>query len=98
MAVYVCSMPQPYKKLEVLAVYIHGAQRNVLVVVVYRPGAEYPTTTFIDEFADILERTSTFSSAVIILGDVNLHLDNTSNSFTVAFNKVQLQFGLIQHV
>ena len=63
-----------YKTLEVLAVYISGAQRNVLVVVIYRPGSQDASTEFHREFSDILERTATFSCPVIILGDLNLSI------------------------
>src|SRR5664279_5515350 len=94
-----CEVPLPkYTTLEVLAVYVCGAQRNVLLIILYRPGSDDPTNEFINEFADILERTSTFSSSFVILGDVNVHLDEVNNPHTVAFESLLGQHGLVQHV
>ena len=87
-----------YKTLEVLAVYISGAQRNVLVVVIYRPGSQDASTEFHREFSDILERTATFSCPVIILGDLNLHLDDASSQHTITFVSTLEHYGLVQHV
>src|SRR5664279_252111 len=65
-------IPLPfYDTMEVLAVYVNGGQHNVLVVVVYRPGSAVVTGAFFNEFADILERTSSFASPIVILGDIN---------------------------
>ena len=63
------------KSSGVLAVNIHGAQRNVLVIIIYRPGSKEVSTTFHQEFLDVLERTATYSCPLIILGDINIHLD-----------------------
>ena len=57
-----------YKMFEVLAVYLHGASLNLLVVVIYRPSTTVISSTFFDEFDDALERTATFSSAIAIVG------------------------------
>ena len=92
-------VPLPvYTSFEVLAVYIHGAQRNVLVITLYRPGSEVVSSGFFREFSDVLERTATFSCPMIILGDVNLHLDDASNPHTIQFSTILEQFCLVQHV
>ena len=36
--------------------YMHGAQRNVLVITMYRPGSEEVSSGFFREFYDVLER------------------------------------------
>ena len=79
-------------------VYIHGAQRNVLVITIYRPGSEEVSAGFFREFSDILECTATFSCPMIILGDVNFHLDDANNPHTIHFNAILEQFCLVQHV
>ena len=50
---------------------------------VYRPGSTAPTTQFFDDLADVLERASTYACPLILLGDVNLHLDVTDNPHTI---------------
>jgi len=42
------SLPVYKSGMEVLAVYVHGARRNALVIVIYRPGSTAPTTEFFD--------------------------------------------------
>ena len=92
-------VPLPvYKTFEVLVVYIHGAQRNVLAITMYRPSSDEVSSGFFEEFSDVLERTATFSCPMIILGDVNLHLDDVNNPHTVHFNEILEQFCLVQHV
>jgi len=89
----------PYKSgLEALAVYVRGARRNALVVVMYRPGSAAATGEFFDDFADVLERVSTYACPFILLGDVNLHLDIVDNPHTVKWQSVLDSYGLVQHV
>ena len=47
-----------YETTEVLAVYIQAATVELLVAILYRPGSNVVCSKFIDEFADIIERTS----------------------------------------
>ena len=77
---------------------IHGAQRSVLVITIYRPGSKEVSTTFYQEFSDVLERTATYSCPLIILGDINIHLDQINSAHTIHFNSILEQFSLVQHV
>jgi hypothetical protein len=62
--------------LEMPAVYLHAARRSALVVVLYRPGSKAVCNAFFDDSDDILERISpTYACPVILMGDLNLHLD-----------------------
>ena len=54
-------LPSYTSGIEVLAVYLHGARRNVLVVVLYRCGSVAITNAFFDDLADILERAMAYS-------------------------------------
>ena len=93
-------VPLPVYKsgLEVLAVYIHAARRNALNVVLYRPGSESVNNVFFDDLADVLERTSTYSCPVVVLGDINIHLDTADDPDTVKFLSLIHSYGLVQHV
>ena len=68
-------LPVYCSKLEVLAVFIHGARRNALVIVFYWPGSAEISNAFFEDFDDVLERSATFACPVIILGYVSIHLE-----------------------
>ena len=87
-----------YSSCEVLAVNIHSAQRHSLVVIIYRPGNKTVTNAFLADMEDILERVSTFTCPIMILGDVNIHLDDASSLYTTSFLSLLEQHCLVQHV
>jgi endonuclease/exonuclease/phosphatase family metal-dependent hydrolase len=84
--------------LEVLAVYLHAARRTAPAVVLYRPGSKAVCNAVFNDFDDILERTSTFACPVILMGDLNLHLDVANDSNTARFRTATESHGLQQHV
>jgi len=57
-------------------VYIQAATVELLVAILYRPGSNVVCSKFIDEFADIIERTSIYVAQVVIVGDINVHMDD----------------------
>ena len=86
-----------YTSMEVLALSIRSSYFSPSLLVVYRPGSAPVTNHFIEEFADAVERCSSHRN-LIIVGDVNIHLDCSSNNATVEF-KAQLDaFGLDDNV
>ena len=58
---------------------VTGSALTILVIVVYRPGSAAVSELFFDDFSDLLGRTSTYASSLIITGDLNIHLDVTSD-------------------
>jgi len=86
-----------YKAFELLPLYICVGALSFAFVVVYRPDpVSAITNDFFVNFADVLERTSTFAGCVIV-GDVNLHLDTVS-AHTTRFVTLLNSFGLVDHV
>jgi len=67
-----------------------------LFIVVYRLGS-MATTVFFDELADLLDRVTSYSS-VVIMGDVNLHLDVPTDPTTVNFESLLSANNLVQLV
>ena len=68
---------------------------------IYRPPQscnKQPYSVFLSEFSDHLEELLASSSALCIVGDFNLHMDELSKSETVTFNDMLESTGLIQHV
>ena len=52
---------------------------------------------FLNKFADI-ERTVVYAAPLIVLGDINIHLDNATSPAAVAFTNILADFDLVQHV
>lgn len=91
-------LPTYNSGLEALAVYVHGARRNALIIILYWPGSTAVTNAFFDDFSDILERTSTFGCPVILLGDINIHLDIVTDPDAVKFSTILDSHSLTQHI
>jgi len=83
---------------EVVAAYVHRAGFNAVVVVVYRPGSDNATQSLIDEFDSLLERLSTYSALVVIVGDFNIHVDDTTDTGASKLRELLSTYGLLQHV
>jgi Endonuclease-reverse transcriptase len=98
-SVHVRSIQLPtYDSFEHLGVYAQSCGLNLLVIVIYRPGSENITNTFFDDFADLLERVAKHASPLLIVGDVNVHLDDETDSSTIKFQHLLAAHGLGQRV
>ena len=86
-----------YKSMEILALSIRSSLFCPALLVVYRPGSAPVTNLFLDEFADALERCSAHRN-LIIVGDVNIHLDCSSLNSTADFTLLLDSFGLHDNV
>ena len=53
---------------------------------------------FFDDFADIIERVAVFVASLVIVGDVNIHLDEVSSPPATSFNDNLAGADLVQHV
>ena len=82
-----------YRTFELLPLYIHGNSINSLLLSVYRPGSKPPTVEFIDEITDVLDRSSSYSNCIMV-GDVNIHLDDSAAPHSTSFRNMLDDFGL----
>ena len=87
-----------YKMFEVLTVYLHSSDLNLLAIVVYRRGSTAVSCAFFDEFDNVLECTATFASPIVILGDINIHLDAVTDLNTTTFLSSLESHDVMQHV
>jgi hypothetical protein len=87
-----------YKTMEVLAVYIQSTMLRLVFVVVYRPGSDTVTSSFLSDFADLLERVTILAVPLLISGDINMHLDDQKLSSTVTFDHLMHDFDPTQHI
>ena len=58
---------------KLLCVCVTSASSSCVAVVVYRTGPV--TSAFFTELSDVLDRVSTFNDPILVVGDVNVHLD-----------------------
>ena len=87
-----------FTSFEVVAAYIHRSGFNAVVIVIYRPGSQVITQSFFDDFNNLLESISTFSTSLIILGDLNVHVDDPSNVHGRKLLNVLSSYNFTQHV
>jgi len=71
-----------FKSFEHLTGYFSLRHIPLLVIVLYRPGSEGVIKTSYMEFAELLSSIVKYNCKVLILGDVNIHLDELNNSDT----------------
>jgi len=86
-----------YQSVEILALSLQNTAFSTAIVTVYRPGSVAVTQSFFVEFADVLERCISYNS-LIVVGDVNIHLDCSDCNATVDFLSILESFGLTDGV
>jgi len=86
------SLPD-YKTFEILALSINSNLLKTALLTIYRPGSAAITNSFFDEFEDVLERCSSFAGCVIV-GDINIHLDCSSDHRCQQFQSLMSIYGL----
>jgi len=85
-----------YKSFEHLSLKIRCGELSFIFVVIYRPDPASSLAVndiFFDDLADLLERTSTFAKCTFV-GDVNIHLDDTTSTHATRFTALLDDFGL----
>ena len=74
---------------------------TLTVVAIYNPPSNLQNSTdpiFIDQLTDLLTTPQTKYSNIIILGDINIHMDDTSNQNACILQDSINAFDLTQHV
>ena len=62
------------------------------------PGNSITNATFIDKITELLANRITKYNNMMILGDLNIHIDDLSNTDSHMFNDAMQAFGFKQHV
>lgn len=84
-----------FSSFEYLAAILKCSPR-VLLLIVYRP-PKY-SSSFFDEFAELLSIISMEYDCLSISGDFNIHVDNPNDNNAKELNNLLDTFGLSQHV
>ena len=90
------------KQFELLDCIVHFKPQKIRLVIVYRPPPSKKNglrlEKFWKEWTRLLENLSSLSYEVLIVGDLNLHLDLKDESATIKFVGILEEFGYKQHV
>ena len=81
-----------------MTVSIHESGINLVIVVIYRPGLQQADTTFFEDVSDLGKRVAAIAALVIMLGDINIHIDDASLSSTSNFVDIVMGCGMQQLV
>ena len=74
----------------------HGIADSFFLAIIYRPPGPY--SIFMDEFSEFAADVVTHSDNVLLIGDFNIHVNNSSDSLAKAFLSIMDTFGFKQHV
>ena len=80
-----------------MTVQIQVSSVNFVLVIVYRLGSEAATLVFFDDFANLVERLAVYTVPVVVVGDINLYLEDQSSPSTVKFQDILDGADLVQH-
>ena len=90
-----------FSTFDMCEVRLHYHRRTVTFVFLYRPPPskrnKLTATTFVSEFQDLLDRYNS-TKDLIIIGDVNLHFDCNSETYSVMLKKTLKDYALKQLV
>lgn len=82
-----------------MAVYVASAAVNLLIVVTSIYQDLQPSVRRISMTLHmLLKRDTVCKASLVIIGDVNVHLDDNTESTTVSFNDILEGFDLIRHI
>ena len=86
-----CNKTVKYAQFEYLLCSIVVNKSSFSIVVVYRPPPsqenQLNTNTFLSERDEFLSDFSTTNNEVVIVGDLNLHLDNLTHHHTITMKR-----------
>ena len=91
-----------FKSFEHMEVILTSSTSSIRIYIIYRPPPsqknELNFTKFEDEFTEFLESIIVSQGKLLILGDFNIHVDNTKSTQTAKFMDLLETFGLQQYV
>ena len=85
-----------FQSFEHAVIRLKSQNTYVTAIVVYRPPG-YVSEQFFSDFGSLLDGYALSKNKLIICGDFNTHIDNTSDKATIKFSSILSDFGLVQH-
>ena len=92
-------MPVPCcSTMKLIAVHITTSSGPVILLNIYRPGSERPTSLFFDELSAALESVMINACPVLVGGDFNIHVQDDKDPHARRLNQLIKSFDMMQHV
>ena len=86
-----------YKTFENMEVQLYTGIDCVRVCVLYRPSST-SKSKFLNEFSEYIDERATMSGKLLVLGDFNIHVDDSSARSAQGLKDLVYCFSLMQHV
>lgn len=87
---------QPYgatpSTFEYMCFRVKSCSSSNIVILIYRTGAI--RNEFFDELSSVLDRVMTYSSPIIIAGDINMHMERQNDPYTQKLMLMMTTYGL----
>jgi len=80
------------------ATYHYQRPRPIIIMNIYRPGSEKPSSLFFEELTNVLETLVVYSCPVMVGGDFNLRAQGDNDPDTRRFVNLLSSFDMVQHV
>ena len=91
-----------YSQFECFICSLVITNSSIYLITIYRPPAsqqnQLSTSTFISEWAEFISQYTTSPAERIIMGDLNIHLDNTTHPHTQKMTQTLDNCNLVQHI
>ncbi len=88
--------------LEYIDVTLNYRNTCTRMIIIYRPPPsktnKLSSSIFFEEFCILVEQLIILPGYILIAGDFNFHVDNTTDPDTIKFNKILESFNLQQHI
>jgi hypothetical protein len=91
-----------YESFEVMELLIHTKSRNIRLINIYRPqrlsNKEASWETFKGEFSSLLSHHTSSSGSLMIVGDMNIHVNRTEDPQVKMYKRMLHENNLVQWV
>ena len=84
--------------LEVICVSLIATSGPFVIINIYRPGSEKPSSLIFEELTNVVEMLVVYSCPVMVGGDVNLRAQEDNDTDTRRFINILSSFNMIHHV
>ena len=90
------------RQFECIICSLTGNHTTLHIMVVYRPPPsqqnQLHTNEFLTEWTEFLAQHTTSVAELLIVGDLNIHLDKTTDKYTREMTNILDSYGLQQHI
>lgn len=84
------------RTFEHLCCRVSGHHTPLIIAAVYQPGSQCISDQFFMELSSLLESLATFNSAILVVGDLNIHLEQPMDADNQKFENIIEAFKLRQ--